>query len=44
MQVLCVLANTAASADPSLFIKHSSSSNLWVVYVDNMLVAANQQE
>jgi len=40
-----VLGYTAASADPSLFVKHSSSGSIWVlVYVDDMLVAAKQLE
>ena len=37
------LGYTAATADPSLFVKHSSSGSIWVlVYVDDMLVAAKQ--
>ena len=40
-----VLGYTKASADPSLFVKHSSSGSIWLlVYVDDMLVAAKQLE
>jgi len=39
------LGYAASTADPSLFIKHSSSGSIWVlVYVDDILMAAKQLE